>query len=63
MDLYPKILIDLQKLNSKLNHRSMESLKKGNKIDKGTNFPYMFIFFLQYIISSKLAETNYFWSN
>lgn len=46
MELYPWILIDLRNLNSKLNHRNMESLKKGNEIDKGTNFPYMFIFFM-----------------
>lgn len=63
MELYPWILIDLRNLNSKLNRRNMESLKKGNEIDKGTNFPYMFIFLCRHRISSKLAETNSFWSN
>jgi hypothetical protein len=31
MELYPWILIDLRNLNSKLNRRNMESLKKEMK--------------------------------
>jgi len=51
------------KLKFKVESQKHGKPKKGNEIDNGTNFPYMFIFLCRHRISSKLAETNSFWCN